>query len=98
MELDFGGFAVAGFDGVYDAAAGVWGEGEAVGEDEDGLGEVEFEERLGGGELDDLAGLVGGELGGGLLVEAVVAAAAKLDKAVAEGFGEGGGGGVWGFG
>ncbi len=35
----------------------VGADGEAVDEDEDGLGEVEFEEGLGGGEFDDLAGL-----------------------------------------
>ena len=55
VELDFAGFAVAGFDGVDDAGADVGRDGEAVDEDEDGLGEVEFEEGLGGGELDDLA-------------------------------------------
>ena len=42
MELDFAGFAVAGFDGVYDAGAGVGGERETVDENEDGLGEVEL--------------------------------------------------------
>ena len=57
MELDFAGLAVAGLDGVDDAGADVGREGEAVDEDEDGLGEVEREEGLGGGELDDLAGL-----------------------------------------
>ncbi len=55
VELDFAGLAVAGFDGVDDAGADVGGEGEAVDEDEDGLGEVEFEQGFGGGELDDLA-------------------------------------------
>ena len=35
---DFSGFAVAGFDGVYEAGAVVVGDGEAVGEDEDGAG------------------------------------------------------------
>ena len=58
-ELDFAGFAVAGFDGVDDACADVGGDGEAVDEDEDGLGEVEFEEGFGGGELDDLASPLG---------------------------------------
>ena len=57
VELDFAGLAVAGFDGVYDSAADFGGEGEAVDEDEDGLGEVEFEEGFGGGEFYDLAGL-----------------------------------------
>ena len=71
-KLDFAGFAVAGFDGVDDAGADVGAEGEAVDEDEDGLGEVEFEEGLGGGELDDLA----------VLVEAVVAAAAEFGEAI----------------
>ena len=64
MELDFAGFAVAGFDGVDDAGAGVGADGEAVDEDEDGLGEVEFEEGFGGGELDDLAGLFGSSADG----------------------------------
>ncbi len=67
-EDDFAGFAVAGFDGVDEAGADVVGEREAVGEDEDGAwrfrrarggGEVEFEEGLGGGELDDVAGALG---------------------------------------
>ena len=42
MELDFAGFAVAGFDGVDYARADVGGDGEAVDEDEDGFREVEF--------------------------------------------------------
>ena len=58
VELDFAGLAVAGLDGVNDAGADVGGDGEAVDEDEDGLGEVEREEGFGRGELDDLAGLI----------------------------------------
>ena len=84
MELDFAGLAVAGLDGVDDAGADVGADGEAVDEDEDGLGEVEREEGFGGGELDDLAGLVVD-----LLIEAVVAAAAEFGEAVFEGVGEG---------
>ncbi len=84
VELDFAGLAVAGFDGVDEAGADVGGEGEAVDEDEDGAVEVEFEEGLGGGELDDVAGVA---LGCGL-VEAVVAAAAELGEAVFEAVGE----------
>ena len=84
MELDFAGLAVAGFDGVDDAGADVGGDGEAVDEDEDGLGEVEFEEGFRGGEFDDLAGLIFD-----LLIEAVVAAAAEFGEAVFEGVGEG---------
>ncbi len=37
VELDFAGFAIAGFDGVYEAGADVGDDGEAVYEDEDGL-------------------------------------------------------------
>ncbi len=79
MELDFAGFAVAGFDGVDDAGAALGSDGEAVDEDEDGLGEVELEEGLGGGELDYFAGLI----------EAVVAAAAQFGETVFECVGEG---------
>ena len=68
MEADFAGLAVAGLDGVYYSAADLRVEGEAVDEDVDGLGEVEFEEGLGGGEFYDLA----------VLVEPVVAAAAEF--------------------
>ncbi len=57
-ETDFAGFAVAGFDGVYDTASGVWAQRQAIDQDEDGLGEVEFEEGLGSGELYDVSGLV----------------------------------------
>ena len=73
LELDFAGFAVAGFDGVDYAGADFGGDGEAVDEDEDGFGEVEFEERFGGGEFYDFvfAGFRG-------LVEAVVATAAEF--------------------
>ena len=66
MELHFAGFAVAGLDGVDDSCADLRTDGETVDEDEDGLGEVEFEEGFGGGEFYYFAGLV----------EAVVAAAA----------------------
>src|SRR6185437_3394931 len=52
MELDLAGLAVAGLDGVYDAGARVGADGETICEDEDGLREVEFEQRLGGGEFD----------------------------------------------
>ena len=85
VELDFAGLAVAGLDGVDDAGANGWGDGEAVDEDEDGLVEVEREEGLGRGELDDAAGLVVD-----LLIEAVVAAAAEFGESVYEGVGEGG--------
>ncbi len=37
VELDFAGFAVAGFDGVDDSGADFGSDGEAVDEDEDGL-------------------------------------------------------------
>ena len=47
MELDFAGLAVAGLDGVDDARARVGRDREAVDEDEDRLGEVEFEEDSG---------------------------------------------------
>ena len=77
-ELDFAGFAVAGFDGVDYARSGVGGDGEAVDEDEDGGVEVEFEEGLGGGEFYDF---VFTGLGG--LVEAVVAAAAEFGEPLA---------------
>ena len=66
VELDFTGFAVAGFDGVNEAGADVGAEGEAVYENEDWLGKVEFEEGFGGGEFDYFA----------RLIEAVVASAA----------------------
>ena len=44
VELDLAGLAVAGFDCVYETGADFGAEREAVYEDEDGLGEVEFEE------------------------------------------------------
>src|ERR1035441_8225045 len=74
VELNLAGLTIAGFDGVDDARAAVGRNGEAIDEDEDGLGEVEFEERLGSGEFDDLAGLV----------ETVVAAAAEFGETVLE--------------
>ena len=77
MELDFAGFAVAGFDGIDYACAGVGADGEAVDEGEDGFVEVEFEEGFGGGELYDLV-----FAGFGGLVEAIVAAAAEFGQAV----------------
>ena len=79
VELDFAGLAVAGFDGVYDSRARVWADGEAIDEDEDGGVEVELEERLGGGELDDLF----------ILIETVVASSAKFGEAVFEGVSDG---------
>jgi hypothetical protein len=42
LELDFAGFAVAGFDGVDYTGADFGGDGEAIDEDEDGFREVEF--------------------------------------------------------
>ena len=92
LELDLAGFAVAGFDGIHKAGADFGGKGEAVDEDEDGLGEVEFEKGLGRGELDDAAGGFWRRFAG----EAVVAAAAELDEAGFEGVGEGFGGDVAG--
>ncbi len=86
VEEDFAGLAVAGFDGVYDSAPDFRAEGEAVDEDVDGAGEVEFEEGFGRGELDDFARCR--RVGRGL-VKAVVAAAAEFGEAVLEGVGEG---------
>ena len=93
-EDDLAGFAVAGFDGVDEARADVGRECEAIGEDVDGAcgfvgarggGEVEVEERLGRGELDDLAGCVGVSVG---LPEAVEAAAAEFGEALFERVGD----------
>jgi len=88
VELDLAGLAVSGLDGVDEAGADAGGEGEAVNEDEDGaggwVGEIQFEEGLGGGELDDRAGRT---VGCGL-VETVVAAAAEFAEPVFEGVGE----------
>ncbi len=72
LEAHFAGLAVAGLDGVDDAGADIGGDGQAVDQDEDGLGEVEFEQRLRGGELDDLS----------TLEEAVIAATAEFGEAV----------------
>ena len=82
MELDFAGLAVAGLDGVNDAGADGGGDGEAVDEDEDGAGEVEREEGLRRGELNDLALVNCAGLVVDLLIEAVVAAAAEFGEAV----------------
>jgi hypothetical protein len=78
VELDFSRLAVTSFDGVDEAGADVGTEGEAVYEDIDWLGEVEFEEGFGGGELDDFSGLV----------KAVVASAAEFGEAIFEGVGD----------
>ncbi len=78
VEDDLAGFAIGGFDGVDDAGAVVGADDDAVEENEDGEGEVEVEQRLGRGELDDLA----------LLPEAVVAAAAEFGEARLEGLGD----------
>src|SRR6266702_1890289 len=83
VELDFAGLAVAGLDGVYDSRSYFRANRESVDEDEDGLGEVEFEEGFGGGEFDDFSGL-----SFDLLIQTVVAAAAEFGEAVFEGVGE----------
>ena len=65
FEDDFAGLAIADLDGVDDAGAVLGADDDAVEQDEDGQREVEIEQRLGGGELDDAS----------LLIEAVEAAA-----------------------
>ena len=46
-ELNLAGLAIAGFDGVHQARADFGAERDAIGEDEDRLREVEFEQRFG---------------------------------------------------
>ena len=82
-ELDFAGFAVTGLDGVDDAGAKFRIDCETVDEDEDRLGEVEFEEGFGGGEFDDFIFTAGS-----LLEETVVAAATEFGEAFLESVGK----------
>ena len=84
FEEDFAGFAVAEFDGIDDALHLIGADDEAVGEDEDGLGEVEVEEGFGGGEFEGLP----------VLEEAGKTALAEVEEVVAE---FGGVAGVGGF-
>src|ERR1019366_6257394 len=91
MELDFSGLAVAGFDGVYQTGANVGRESQAVGEDEDRLREVEFEQRLRGRELHDSTGFIRSFLRGSLLVQTVVSTAAEFDQAIFDRVSDGGG-------
>ena len=53
LEDDFAGLAVGDLRGIDDAGAIFGADDDAVQEDEDGQREVEVEERLGGGELED---------------------------------------------
>ena len=62
---DFAGLAIADLGGVHDARARFGGYGNAIDEHEDRLREVDLEQRLGRGELEDAV----------LLIEAVEAAA-----------------------
>src|SRR6185437_11516824 len=74
LEDRFAGLAVGDLDAVHQAGAELRGIGlefQAIDEDKDGLVEVEVEQRLGGGELDQLAGLP----------EAVEAAGAEFGQA-----------------
>src|SRR6266404_2697492 len=52
LEDDFSGLAIADFDGIYDAGAGVSGYDQAVDQQEHWLAEVDVEQRLWGGEFE----------------------------------------------
>ncbi len=74
LEDDFAAFAIADFDGIDDAGADVGGNGEAVGENGEGLVEVEFEEGFRRRELADFA----------VLIEPVETALPDVKEVVAE--------------
>ena len=84
FEEDFASFAVAEFDGIDDALHLIGANDEAVGKDEDGLGEVEVEEGFRGGEFEGLA----------VLEEAGESAFAEVKEVVAEFGGVAGVGGL----
>ena len=71
LEDDLAGLAVGDLGGIDDAGAVLGADHDAVQEDEDRKREVQVQERLGSGELEDAA----------LLIEAVEAGAAQLDQA-----------------
>ena len=52
LEDDFAGFAVTDLDGVDEALMEIGADGDAIDENEDGLAEVDIEERFGGRELE----------------------------------------------
>ena len=68
---DFAGFAIGNLSRIHDARAILGADDDAIEKDEDGKREVEIEQRLRRGELDDLA----------LLVEAVEAARRAVRRA-----------------
>ena len=76
LEDHLARFAIGDLGGVDDARAILLADDDAVQKDEDGQREVEVEERLGRGKLEDAS----------LLVEAVEAGGAQLDEARFEGF------------
>ncbi len=53
LEDDFAGFAVADFDGIDQALVEVGRDRDAVHQDEDGLREIDIEQRFGRGEFED---------------------------------------------
>ena len=75
LEDQFAGLAVADLDGVDEALMHVGPDGQTVDQEEDGLREIDVEERLGGGEFENLA----------VLEEAIEALLAELEEVVAEG-------------
>ena len=84
FEEDFAGFAIAEFDGIDDALHLIGADDEAIGKDEDVVGEVEVEEGFRGGEFE----------GPAVLEEAGEAAFTEVEEVVAE---FGGVAGVGGF-
>ena len=71
LEEDLGRFAIADFDGVDETLADVGRDGEAIGQDEDGLFEIDFQKRFGSGEFE----------GAAVLVEAAEPLAAQFEEA-----------------
>src|SRR5208337_1263564 len=72
LEQNFAGFAVALFHGIDNARPNIRRNRDAVDEHGHRFGEVQIEQRLGGGELEDLS----------VLIEPVKTALAKLEQAL----------------
>ncbi len=70
LKDDLAGLAIADFDGVHDAGAGVRGSDHSVHQQEDRLAEIDVEQRLWRGEFEDLV----------VLIEAVETALAQCGK------------------
>ena len=70
LKDNLAGFAIADFDGVHDAGAGLRSYAQAVHQQKDRLAEIDIEQRLGRGEFKDLT----------VLIKAIETALAKRGK------------------